>query len=93
MEIRGTGGVDGVGRVPGTGPSKPVNEPAKAAEGQPVDQVQISTEARLKALLAKVPDVREAEVNEIRDQIEAGTYVTEDKIDIAVDRLLDDLEA
>jgi negative regulator of flagellin synthesis FlgM len=43
----------------------------------------------LKAL--KSNDVRVDKVADIKKQIEAGTYETDDKLNIAADRLLDDL--
>ncbi|MCS7034126.1 MAG: flagellar biosynthesis anti-sigma factor FlgM [Phycisphaerae bacterium] len=36
-------------------------------------------------------DIRGEKVAEIRAQIEAGTYETEEKLEIAIDRLIDDL--
>jgi hypothetical protein len=41
----------------------------------------------------KYPVLREDKVASIRAQIEAGTYESPNKVDIAVDRLLDDLAA
>ena len=38
-----------------------------------------------------VPDIRHDLVNRIKSEIEAGTYETEEKLDIAVGRLLDEL--
>ncbi len=43
----------------------------------------------LKAL--KTNDVRAEKVGEIKAQIEAGTYEDDAKMDVAVDRMLDDL--
>jgi anti-sigma28 factor (negative regulator of flagellin synthesis) len=36
-------------------------------------------------------DVRADKIADIKQQIEAGTYETDDKLDVAADRLLDDL--
>lgn len=54
------------------------------------DRVEI---ARVNQLLAtlKANDVRTEKVSAIRAQIEAGTYVTEAKLDAAIERLMDDL--
>lgn len=91
MEIRGPGGVDGPGPVTPverrTGPAEPVRGPANP----PVDEVQISELAHLKALLAKVPEVRQDKVDQVRAEIEAGTYETPAKIDETIERLLDEL--
>ena len=92
MEVHGPGGVDGVGRVPGVGAERIPKTPPKATTGgEPVDQVQISEEARLKSLLAKIPDVRQAEVDRVQAEIKGGTYETGEKIDVAIERLLDEL--
>lgn len=92
MEVHGPQGVGGAGRVPGVGPIGPAKGAEKAqALGEPRDQVQISLEARLKSLLAKVPEVRQDLVDRVRAELAAGTYETEEKLDTAIDRLLDDL--
>ena len=92
MEVHGPNGVGGVERVPGVGPAGPAKgAPKPPPASQPVDQVQISLEARLKSLLAKVPDVRQDLIDRVRAEIAAGTYETDEKLDIALDRLLDDL--
>lgn len=39
----------------------------------------------------KTNDIRADKVAEIRAQIDAGTYETDEKLEIAADRLLDDL--
>jgi negative regulator of flagellin synthesis FlgM len=36
-------------------------------------------------------DIRADKVAEIRAQIDAGTYETDDKLEVAIDRLIDDL--
>jgi negative regulator of flagellin synthesis FlgM len=38
-----------------------------------------------------LPDVRQDRVNEIRAQIKAGTYDTDEKLDLALSRLLDEI--
>ena len=54
------------------------------------DRVEIAKVNQLLATL-KANDVRTEKVAGIRAQIEAGTYVTEAKLDAAIDRLMDDL--
>jgi len=55
------------------------------------DQVDISPEARLISQIHDLPEVRADRVAELRAQIAAGVYETEEKISIALDRLLDEL--
>lgn len=66
-----------------TGPAGP------APSGQ--DELQISDAGRLVALANQVPDVRQDRVNAIRAQLAAGTYETPDKLDVAVNRFLDEV--
>ena len=54
------------------------------------DRVELSGVNHLMAAL-KTNDIRADKVAEIRAQIEAGTYETDEKLDAAADPLLDDL--
>ncbi|MEO1237219.1 MAG: flagellar biosynthesis anti-sigma factor FlgM [Planctomycetota bacterium] len=72
------------GRIDRSGPAI-----APASRGQ--DQLELSDAARVLARLADRPEVREDLVNRVRAQIEAGTYVTPEKIDAAVEGLDQDL--
>ena len=54
------------------------------------DKVELSGVSHLLTSL-KTNDVRVDKVASVKAQIEAGTYETNDKLDIAADRLLDDL--
>ena len=56
-----------------------------------VDKLELSGMSHLLKTL-KTNDVRVDKVAQIRAQIDAGTYETEDKLDVAADRLLDDLQ-
>ena len=58
---------------------------------QPTDQLDISREADLVSRVRELPEIRAERVEQIRAQIEAGRYETEDKLDVAVSRLLDEL--
>ena len=60
--------------------------------GDPQDQVTISDMARLKAKLAAVPEIREELVNAVRAEIEAGTYDTLEKVQLAAEKLLAELK-
>jgi negative regulator of flagellin synthesis FlgM len=56
-----------------------------------VDKLDISAEAELISRMRDIPDIRADRVAEIRAQLEAGTYETLNKLDTAVDRLLDEI--
>jgi negative regulator of flagellin synthesis FlgM len=62
-----------------------------AAE-RPSDRVDISDRARLLAQLSALPDIREDLVSQVRAQIAAGSYETDDKLDQAMASLLQDLD-
>lgn len=90
MEIQGPGKVQGPGRVQGVRASSPVDV-ARASAARTGDSVEFSTVARLRASLASVPEVRREKVDRIREEIANGTYETPEKLNLAVDRLLEEL--
>ncbi len=72
---------------------------APSAQGMPAgDELSIS-DAGSKAAEAAglvdqvkhLPEVRQERIDQIRSQIASGTYETRQKLDLAVDRLLDEL--
>lgn len=63
--------------------------PSKADDG--VDRAEFSERGQLLGRLASVPEIRVDKVADIRAQIEAGTYETGDKLDIAVERAVHDI--
>ena len=54
------------------------------------DGVEISELAKLAARINEIPDVRTDLVQRVRQELAAGTYETQEKIDIAVERLMDE---
>jgi negative regulator of flagellin synthesis FlgM len=57
----------------------------------PVDKVEISPAAEEAIRIAEAAEDRQSLVARIRQQIAAGTYETPEKLNAAVDRLLDQL--
>ena len=57
----------------------------------PIDQVDISAEAQFIDQVHELPDIRADRVADIRAQIDAGMYETDEKLDIALGRLLDEI--
>jgi negative regulator of flagellin synthesis FlgM len=80
-------------KVQQAAPVSKTQEAAAAAPTTPArgaDSVELSgVQNFLQAL--KVNDVRADKVADVKAQIAAGTYETDEKLDIAADRLLDDL--
>jgi len=55
------------------------------------DTVEISTVAKLAAQVQQLPEVRTELVQRVKAEIEAGTYETPERLEITVDRLMDEL--
>ncbi len=79
---------------------QPINAPHRAQVPQPsaqrsqltgADQLDISREADMVSRVREIPDIRADRVAEIRAAIESGEYETDEKLDIAVGRLLDEI--
>ncbi len=58
---------------------------------RPGDRVELSDHARYLDHLRRLPDVRHDRVREIRAAIRNGDYETDEKFDVAVNRLFEDL--
>lgn len=60
--------------------------------GRLSDSVEVSDHAQFLNRLRLLPEVRMEVVERVRAAIAEGTYETEERLNIAIDRLLDDLE-
>ena len=69
----------------------PIDAPPLAPAARGADKLELSGMSHLLKTL-KSNDVRADKVAQVKAQIEAGTYETDEKLDAAVDRLLDDLQ-
>ena len=58
---------------------------------QPNDQVEFSSEVNWLNKVSEIPDVRADRVADIRAQIQAGEYESDEKLSVALDRLLDEI--
>lgn len=56
------------------------------------DSVEISDLANFLSRLAELPENRARRIVEVRNQIQQGTYETPEKLDIATERLLTQLQ-
>jgi len=61
------------------------------ATSRNADQVEFSSEAQFLSKLAELPDIRQSLVDRVRAEIDSDTYITDDKIDLALDRLVEDI--
>lgn len=58
---------------------------------QIADEVDISDAARLVEQVQQMPEMREDRVEAVRRQIADGAYETNDKLNVAIERLLDEI--
>jgi len=92
MQIHGLGHVHGPQQIKAPHGQHP-SQPAGAPQGDNIniDQLDISPEADRISRARETDEARQARVNEIRNEIAAGTYETDEKLDIALSRLLDEI--
>ncbi len=68
------------------------NRPAEIPGSGPIqDELQLSEAGQLIDKARDLPEVRWDRVNQIRAQIAEGTYETDEKMQIALGRLLDEI--
>ena len=72
----------------GARPAQPMTRPEAA---QIADEVDSSEAARMAEQVQQMPEMREDRVEAVRQQIAAGTYETSEKLNVAVERLLDEI--
>ena len=89
--------IHGIGQIHGPQSISAPHGPRHAAPAQPsagdlhgIDQLDISPEADLVSRVRDLPEIRTDKVAAIRAQIESGVYETDEKLDLAVSRLLDE---
>jgi negative regulator of flagellin synthesis FlgM len=80
------------GPQPLEGPHAPRPQPAAPpSAAQPVDELALSEGAQLVDRVQQLPEIRADRVAAIRAELAAGTYLTPDRLDAAVERLLDEI--
>ncbi|MCE5301527.1 MAG: flagellar biosynthesis anti-sigma factor FlgM [Planctomycetaceae bacterium] len=72
----------------GARPAQPMTRPEAP---QIADEVDISEAARMIEQVQQLPDIRADRVEAVRQQIAEGTYETDEKLNIALNRLLDEI--
>jgi flagellar biosynthesis anti-sigma factor FlgM len=72
--------------IPTDATSAPPTSPSRGS-----DKLELSGASSMLATLKAGGDVRADKIADIRAQIDAGTYETDDKVNGAVDGLLDDM--
>jgi len=91
MHIYGPSHLHGPQQIGSPHHSRP-SQPAGQTDSLPIkDELDISDAARLVDQSHQVAEVRQDRVDDIRAKIAAGTYETREKLDVAVERLLDEI--
>lgn len=91
MEVNGPGSIR---NIPSIRPAAPPAQPARPDQARtinPKDELEISPAARMLQQASGETDVRAARVAQIKAAIEADEYETTEKLDAALDRLLDEI--
>ncbi|MBX6313759.1 MAG: flagellar biosynthesis anti-sigma factor FlgM [Isosphaeraceae bacterium] len=91
MEIYGAGGTQGPQPIYPRLAAFSVDAGQTVQANVPRDQVEISPLGQMLGGIDRLPEIRHERVEEIRRQIAAGTYETPEKLEVALDRLLDEL--
>ena len=91
MQINGPGPVQGPQSIQNTTRADRAETSAPRPHFLEADQLDISSEAELISQVRDLPDIRADRVAELKASIQAGTYETFDKLEGAVERLLDEL--
>lgn len=91
MQIYGPAHLHGPQSV-GSPHNPQVARPTGQVDSAPIqDELQISDAARLVDEVGSMADIRQDRVASIRAQIAEGTYDTPERLDLAVERLLDEI--
>jgi len=91
MQIYGPTHVHGAQSIQGPHQARPTQIDSRPSGISTTDELEISDAARLTEQAKELPDIRQEKVQSIRASIEAGTYDSADKLDAALERLLDEI--
>jgi negative regulator of flagellin synthesis FlgM len=91
MQIHGPSQIHGAQPVHGPHQARSVDAASAPATPDIGDRVDISEAGRIADQLAEIPDIRSERVAEIRSALARGVYETDEKLDLALERLLDEI--
>lgn len=92
MEVNGPGSVHGAYPVNHVRPSSEVRPTSEATPASPQDEVEISTAGRMLDQLSQTSAFRAERLAQIKAEIEAGTYDTDEKLEAAFAKLLGQID-
>lgn len=91
MQINSTNQIHGTQALNGPHFNNRPQQATGATSAQPVDQLDISSEALAASSAENVDGVRADLVTQLRSEIANGSYETAEKLETAVDRLFDSI--
>jgi negative regulator of flagellin synthesis FlgM len=91
MEIHGAGGTQGPQPIYPRLAAFDVEAGQSVHAGAPRDHVEISPLGRMLDGISRLPEIRHEKVEEIRGQIASGVYETPEKLELALDRMIDEM--
>lgn len=92
MQIYGPTQVHGPQAVNTPHATRPAEAPASSSpSAMPRDQLDISSAGQHIDAVRDLPEIRSDRVQELRTAIANGAYETADKLDVALERLLDEI--
>ncbi len=68
------------------------HDPRPGSPSRGKDKAEFSTTAQMLSKMADMPEVRQDLVDRVRSEIKLGNYETPEKIDAAIDSLLDSFD-
>jgi negative regulator of flagellin synthesis FlgM len=91
MQIYGPAHVHGAQQI--TAPhSVRTSSPVEAASSAQIkDEVQLSDVGQLISQVHDLPEMRLDRIAQLREQIASGNYMTDERMSVALDRMLDEL--
>lgn len=90
MEVYGAGGAQGPQPIYPRLANFSIDAGQTVQSGTPRDHVEISPLGQMLDGISRLPEIRHEKVEAIRQQIAAGTYDSPAKLEVALDRLLDE---
>lgn len=91
MQIYGPSGVHAAQSISAPHTARIAESRQAHRTAAPQDELAISDVAQFVQQAHELPDIRTDRVESIRAQIAAGTYMTDGRLDVALDRLLDEI--
>jgi negative regulator of flagellin synthesis FlgM len=92
MEVRGLSSASPPSPINRPESTPGVEKPQSAGPVSPKDEVEISAVGKMLDDASRTPGIREQRLAEIKAAIEAGTYETPEKLELALARMVEQLK-